>query len=70
MKSIAVMLLIGAISTSQAVQLGINNNQVQAIDMNKAADKKAAADANQKAMMAAQKAKESWKKVQAVSAGN
>lgn len=69
MKSIAVMLLLGVISLSQAVQLEqraaltINNNQ--AID--NAADKKAAAEAQKKSMEAAKKAKESWKKVQEVS---
>ena len=66
------MLLLGAISLTQAVHLeqmsvtDINNNQAQSVDIVKAADKKAAADASQKAMNAAQKAKESWKKVQEV----
>ena len=50
----------------QRSTLSINNNQVQAADITNAADKKAAAEANQKAMEAAKKAKESWKKVQQV----
>lgn len=70
----AVLLLLGAISNTEQVQAvssagflqadsDIHNAQKEQIDKS---DKKAVVDAQQKAMQAAAKAKESWQKVQQI----
>ena len=79
--SMAVLLLIGAISNTEKFQAqavtqssagflqadsDVHNEQQEQADK---ADKKAAEEAQQKAMQAATKAKESWKKVEQIASG-